>query len=499
MYRQDLSSIIRPLGALLFLFIVFQIWIKPTYLHQSPPEPPEPLASQPSTDKHTFPLAQDPPHAALQARLIQVGEAPSAMLGNIRDDLDRGNYRDAEANLHKLPNKLLANEDAKRFAAALWNNLGVRQEASSGIEVSVRAFQQAVALAPKNPVALLNLTHAYWGLHDKALTPAFLESVLHAAPNDAFAHIALADVQIEHGNLAEAARHLKHARARAVADPDLTAYIRRLSGKLDLRRGAEAGIPAATADQTPATVSGVSAPSTGTTDRPVLAHGPESFVITFDGKPDPETALRIRSILNYAYEDMTKKFGSTPSASLQVVLHTGRTFSLDAGNPGGADALYDQDSRSIHLPVDGAMEDLAVLSRILRHQLAHALIQTKMRTRKDFIPTWLVEGLAIHLADDPWPALDEIKQKPPAMISLALLEKGWDRTRRDTLDLAYLESATAAQNLIDRFGMYGIRQLMNLLQEGQSLNAAMQQKWSVSYDQFQRDWERSMTSSLGQQ
>jgi tetratricopeptide (TPR) repeat protein len=522
MYRQDLSSIIRPLGVVLFLFVAFQVWIKPTDFDRRPPEPSEPLAPQPAISRHTLPLVQDAPGDALQPRLIQPGEAPSAQLENIRDDVDRGNYRDAEANLHKLPDTLLAKDRARQFAAALWNNLGVQQEQHSGIEVSVKAFEQAVALAPKNPVALLNLTHAYWGLHDKALTPAFLESVLRAAPNDAFSHIALADLQIEHGKLAEAARHMKYAQARAVTDPDLKAYFQRLTGKLDRQMVAGQSDPASVPAQpvtTPsplvvppktesplspsiaqesATAPVASTPSGETAGGPVTPHVMERFAITFNGKPDPETALRIRSILDYAYEEMSKKFGYAPTASIQVVLHTAQKFAPDAGSPIGADKLYDQDSSTIHLPVDGAMEDLAILSRILRHQFAHALLQDKMRTRKDHIPSWLVEGLAIQLAEDPWPALEEIKQKPPTIIALALLEKGWDRSQTDKLGLSYVESTAAVQSLVDRYGMYGIRQIMNLIQAGQSFDAAMKQKWSVSYVQFQRDWEKNFTSSMGQ-
>jgi HD-like signal output (HDOD) protein len=78
------------------------------------------------------------------------------------------------------------------------------------------------------------------------------------------------------------------------------------------------------------------------------------------------------------------------------------------------------------------------------------------------------------------------------------LEKRWDRSQRDKLDFAYVESIAAVQSLIDRFGIYGIRQIMNLLLSGQSLDAAMKQKWSVSYEDFQRGWEKAFTSSMAQ-
>ena len=121
-----------------------------------------------------------------------------------------------------------------------------------------------------------------------------------------------------------------------------------------------------------------------------------------------------------------------------------------------------------------------------------------MRTHIDQLPTWIAEGLAIQLAEDPWPALEEVKEKPFPLISLSLLEKRWDRSQRDKLDFAYVESIAAVQSLIDRFGIYGIRQIMNLLQSGQSLDAAMKQKWSVSYEEFQRGWEKTFTASMAQ-
>ena len=523
MYRQNPSSVIRLLGALLFLFVLFQIWLKPTDFDPNELEliePPQPQP-QPSISKPAFLLESDASFDALHARLIDPGASPSAELRRILDDFDREHYQDVERQLRGLPQGMLANERARNFAAALWNNLGVHQEQSLGIEVAVNAFKHAVALAPHNPVALLNLTQAYWGLHDEALTPEFLESVLRVAPQDAFSHIALADLLLKNGKMGESEQHLKLAQAQALADPSLQTYFQQLTGKLDHQRIASQAEPASgpaqpippssnsllsaqtesprssTATGISATAGVASAPNgeTAVGTRAPLLTG--KFTMTFDGKPNPDMAMRIRSILEYAHEDMSKKFGYTPTTSMQVVLHTEQQFAIDAGSPLGADELYDSDSSTIHIPVGGAMEDLAVLSRVLRHEFAHAFLHDKMRTHMNQLPTWLVEGLVIQLAEDPWPALEEVKQKPFSVISLSALEKRWDRSQNDTLSLAYLESAAAVQSLLDRHGMYGIRQVMNLLQAGQSFDSAMKQKWSISYDQFQRDWEKAFASSVG--
>ena len=528
MFRRDLSSVIRLFSVLLGLFILFQVWIKPTDSDHNQQESVEsseiqPMMTEPAPPLETTPLLETAPLIdALEARLINPGSTPSAELGHIRDDLDRGNYQEVEARLHKLPKKLLADERSKQFAAALWNNLGVQQEKFAGVAVSVKAFKQAVTLAPKNPVALLNLTQAYWELHDEALTQEFLESVLLVAPNDTFSHIALADIQIQNGHTMEAERHLKLIHTRALADPSLKTYFQQLTGKLgheivagqtepvsgSMQPATSPSSPVVAAQapsplspsvtQRSASLPVASAPNGETTGGQTAARTTEPFTVTFDGKPDQETAMRIRSILDYAHEDISKKFGYTPTAPIQVVLHTEQKFAPDASSPAGADMLYDHNSSVIHLPVDGAMEDLAILSRVLRHQFAHALLHNKMRTQMKQLPVWFVEGLAIRLAEDPWPALEEAKQKPFSVIPLSLLEKQWDRTQPDKSHQAYLESASAAQSLIDRHGIYCIRQIMNLLQAGQSFEAAIKEKWSLSYEQFQRDWEKSFTASMGQ-
>jgi hypothetical protein len=44
--------------------------------------------------------------------------------------------------------------------------------------------------------------------------------------------------------------------------------------------------------------------------------------------------------------------------------------------------------------------------------------------------------------------------------------------------------------------MYGVRQVMSALQGGRALDTAMQQKLSVSYEQFQRQWEQTRSSFI---
>lgn len=186
MYRKDISSILRLLAFCLILFLGYQIWLKPTYFSPaSLPQRPAETAAFPSPSPLNQPVGpghqrRDEP----QTRLLDVGQAPNQTLGSIREELDKGNYAETERRLRTLPEQRLANTQTRRYVAALWNNLGIQQEKFGGIEISVKAFKRSVALDPSNPIAHLNLTQAYWGLRDPAMTPQFLEKVIRLTPQD---------------------------------------------------------------------------------------------------------------------------------------------------------------------------------------------------------------------------------------------------------------------------------------------------------------------------
>lgn len=511
-YRRDISHILWPISILLGLFVLYQVWIKPTYLSPLTPLPiaeaPVLSPSLPLSTPDNFGPSDVPP-----TRLVDPGDAPSAQLSQIREDLDRGNYKKVELSLRKLSPQALKNDRAQHYAAAIWNNLGIQQEKFGGIEISVNAFKQAVRLDPQNAIALINLTQAYWGLRDPALTPEFLQVVIRHAPKDPFPHLALADVFIERGNISAASEQLTTVAAQAKNDPNLRPYFQQLAARVSqttsvppqrARTEPVTTAPTATLTRTmpkepaiPSTPAQtkVEQPTTPATPqgqapaKPFVPRSGEHFLVQFDGNENSEIWAQIRSILEYARQDMSQKFGHIPASPIHVVLHTSQNFPTEVGTPALADSLFDATSTTIHIPTVGAMEDLALLSRVVRHEFAHALIQEKMGAQKHTLPTWLAEGLAIQLAEDPWPDLDDIKDKSPTIIPLQSLQSRWEQIPKASLAVAYFESALASQNLIDRYSMYGVRQVINGLQAGLSFDTAMQQKLSVPSKEFIRQWE----------
>ena len=222
------------------------------------------------------------------------------------------------------------------------------------------------------------------------------------------------------------------------------------------------------------------------------------FTVRFDGGEDRATWIRMRAILEYAYQEIGQKFGYVPDAPIKVVLHMKQKFSGEMGTPAWADTLFDQASGTIHIPAVQALDDLAWFSRVVRHEFVHALLHARMNTQPTVAPTWLVEGLAIQLAEDPWSDLDEMRKRRHPFIPLASLQGQWKRIPADSLPMAYVEADLATRSLTERYGIHGVRQVLNVLRAGQSLDAAMQAKLSLSYEKFHQQWAKDFKVNLRQ-
>lgn len=165
-------------------------------------------------------------------------------------------------------------------------------------------------------------------------------------------------------------------------------------------------------------------------------------------------------ILEEAYRDIGQKFGYFPSKPIIVVLHTKDYFQSVTGSPLWADGLFDPVLGRIQIPTQGALTDQVWLTRVLRHEFVHALLHERMGIEADAVPTWLHEGLAMQLADDSWPDLDQVILDETKVLPLTALEGNWSGLSTEAAAVAYLEANSAVHYLIDRFGMHRIGEML---------------------------------------
>ncbi|MDP1767891.1 MAG: peptidase MA family metallohydrolase [Nitrospirota bacterium] len=465
MYRRNIGHILYPIACLLGLFIVYQAWFKPTYLMTPPPSQPETVVERtteaPPEPHYTGPAEPE----QKQTRLIDPSVVPDTthheLLETIRDEIERGNIKSAETKLAELPPAVLSGEKTRPYVAVLWNNLGIQLEKAGGTSASVYAFRRASTLDDKNPTVHLNLAHAFWELRDPAMTQSFLEKLVALAPNEAFPHLALAELFQERDRLGEAARHLDQATARAGKDPAVQSYLKTVTAKV--RR-------------------------TEKSDARLTSRDSTHFTVKFDGEADQATWVAVLEILEEAYREIGQRFGHFPSKPIVVVLHAHGTFQSETGSPAWADGLFDPVLGRIQIPTQNALVDRAWLKRVLRHEFVHALLHDQQGPASSAFPTWLNEGLAMDLSEDRWSDLDRMMKQDHELLPLPSLEGAWGALPAETVALAYLEANSAVRYLIDRFGMHQVHGLLSHLKAGQALSAAMQSQLSLSYEQFQSRW-----------
>ena len=465
MYRRNIGHILYPIACLLGLFIVYQAWFKPTYLLTPPPSQPETVVEStkeaPPEPQYTGPAEPEPK----QIRLIDPSVVPDTthheLLETIRDEIEKGNVKAAETKLTDLPPSLSSDEKTRPYVAVLWNNLGIQLEKAGGTSTSVYAFKKASSLDSKSPTILLNLAHAYWELRDPAMTQSFLEKLVALAPNEAFPHLALAELFQERDRLGEAARHLDLATARAGKDPAVQSYLKTVTAKV--RR-------------------------TEKSDARLTSRDSTHFTVKFDGEADQTTWVAVLEILEEAYREIGQRFGHFPSKPIVVVLQANTTFQSETGSPAWADGLFDPVLGRIQVPVQGTLVNRAWLRQVLRHEFVHALLHDQQGPASSALPTWLNEGLAMELSEDRWSDLDRMMKQDYTLLPLPALEGAWGEFPPETAALAYQEANSAVRYLIDRFGMHQVHGLLSHLKARQALSAAMQSQLSLSYEQFQARW-----------
>jgi tetratricopeptide (TPR) repeat protein len=460
MYRRNITHILIPLGLALLLLLSYHLLVKPT-IHTDPPiadSLPPPAEPAP-----TPPLAHH--EDVKQTRAIDYVALPQTQqadaLEAIREDIEAGRLTAAATKLTALPAPLSSDVRAKPYLAILWNNLGLQQERLDGTSASVKAFEKAAALYEANATIQLNLAHAYWAQRDRALDAPFLTKLAALAPNEPFPHLALADLLYEEDKLAEAAAHLTQATERIRNDPRLQSYLAMVTAKIRRADNAEARM---------------------------TARSSTHFMVKFDGAEDHSTWTSVLGILEEAYREIGQRMGHFPSKPIVVVLHTKETFQGATGSPAWADGLFDSALGRIQVPTQGATTDIRWLTDVLRHEYVHALLHDRVGSEGGMVPTWLNEGLAMQLAGNSWPDLDQAMRGEIQVIPLQYLEGSWVRLPQNAATLAYLEANSATHFLIERWGMSRVDELLTAFKARESMGAALQSKLSLSYDQFHSRW-----------
>ncbi len=205
------------------------------------------------------------------------------------------------------------------------------------------------------------------------------------------------------------------------------------------------------------------------------------FKVQFSKSEHINIKETVLDILQDARRTIGSEINFYPPNPITVILYNEKNFVDVTRAPGWAGGLYDG---KIRLPIKGVEGQEALLKRILFHEYTHALVHA-ITPR---CPVWINEGLAEYFSEDE--ELLEIGKKFGQLIPLRLLERGFPSGNSRVVAAAYLVSYTAVTYLIQRHGLYRVKELLERLGKGESLNSAFRDIFYNTYDHFVKTWGR---------
>ncbi len=227
-----------------------------------------------------------------------------------------------------------------------------------------------------------------------------------------------------------------------------------------------------------------------------LQAGTRHFLLQFDGGENREMAYLILDILELAYRDVGQAFGLFPDEEITVILYNNEQFRDVTQTPSWTNGVYDG---KIRLPAGGAAPDRAIMARILYHEYTHVIVHELSESRA---PTWLNEGLAVYfegLASGNLPGSQEAARslaRLPAgtLIPLTTLHGSFLKFSSDQAAIAYTESLSATQYLINRYGLPRVKELLQQLSASRPFERTFEAVFFLPYPEFQHRWQDTLTS-----
>lgn len=213
-----------------------------------------------------------------------------------------------------------------------------------------------------------------------------------------------------------------------------------------------------------------------------------NFTVTFEGGGE-ELGAAALATLEEAYVDLGGHFQLWPHEKTEVILYGNRDFKSLTNAPDWSGGLYDG---KIRIPIGGLQGMDENLRRILYHEYAHVLIRIIAR---DYVPLWLNEGLAQWAARQDTEALDQHLTKREKPLPFQRFEKSFAELTPAEVSLAYAQSLSLTQFLIDHIGEAQTIQILHTLAAGTSFQIAANEilaPWGGNFAGLEKAWRASL-------
>jgi Flp pilus assembly protein TadD len=442
---------------------------------------------------------------------------PASVAGDLNDQgiaaLERGDHAAAVAAFRAALEADPANATIKRNLAIAYNNYAIAMLAADQFDLAVAALRKALEIEPYDDELLGNLARAYNSrgvalIDAKSYTAAenYLLEAIRYLPGEATFRQNLA-VAMAYQASAFYEAHLSDnaftkLREALQYDPQNTAALM-LLGQICYERQ-EVGWAIyyfrAAYRLEPVRYAGL-ADRIKQLEQELAVEGDferqdyGAFDIRYDGDLEDLDLTALRADLSDAYYGVGGLLGYYPKSRVVVLLYSPEAFAKIRSVPEWVAGLYDG---KIRVPATKKMDDDTV-KRLIRHEYTHALVS---ELGKDRCATWLNEGLAKYMeyydtqaagkdgGRMPKPLLEKRAKKGPLIPFDELQGQFIEITDPEKVALAYEQSCSMVEYIVDAYGMWKIVRMLGRYAEGNDTKTVLALELHRTPDGFEKDWLR---------
>ncbi len=220
------------------------------------------------------------------------------------------------------------------------------------------------------------------------------------------------------------------------------------------------------------------------------------FLVRMDKREAELYGPRVLALLSRAKKTLCEKYGVTISAPVIVeIFPQHKEFAVRTFGLPGADGLLGVCfGRVITANSPASQADHpSNWEAVLWHEFCHVVTLSKTHNK---MPRWLSEGISVHeegLADPAW----GMPLSPPframvvgdALTPLSKLSSAFLAPKTPLhLQFAYFESALAVDFLTQRFGLPGLKRVLDDLGSGVSLNESLPRRTKMSLEEIDKEF-----------
>ncbi len=347
---------------------------------------------------------------------------------------------------------------AEQNAYARHMRTGSEQMKAGDYQAARESFEKALRVNDTASVGHLSLGIAYFHLRDDKYAERELTRAVELNPKETMAYEVLGELYYRKDDLETALSYWEKAVALNPSATDIRARLDRIRKELKAENNF---------------------------NRDVTSH----FLIKYEGREKIETGRLVLRVLEDAYGEVGRALSYYPEHEIQVILYSGQQYKDVTDSPVWSGGLYDG---KIRLPIGGIEQETPGLRKLLYHEYTHAVV----RAITPRCPTWLNEGLAQYFEGKQleWRQRETLQKNIQAgkLPSLTNLEGSFLGLGGSQAQLAYLYSLSAVRYMIDSFGMYRVRGMLDELAKGADTGGALSKGVMFSYEDFERGWKRSL-------